>query len=281
MNTQKKQETQENKDEMSSEARAALLTRIELMDQELSSLKESVGVKQKTNKDTFATIVSILIAAVIVAGSIVYGAQTQTQKQKKEDAQKPVVADINAIRPVSSDDHIVGSINASVKVIEYSDPECPFCKRFHQTMTDIMKKYGAQGNVAWVYRHMPLETLHTKAFRESNAFECAVEQKGNDGFWKYANDLFSVTPSNDGLPIAELDAIATRTGLSLEVFKKCMTEMRYTKRITEDRDEAVRIGADGTPFSVVIAPDGTKKPIFGAQPFAEVDKIIAEALSKK
>lgn len=104
-----------------------------------------------------------------------------------------------AMRPIDATDHIFGNPNAQVFVIEYSDPECPFCKNFHATMETVMKQYGDDGKVAWVYRHFPLDSLHSKARKESEAFECAGELGGNAKFWEYANKLFEITPSNNQL----------------------------------------------------------------------------------
>ncbi|OGI95322.1 hypothetical protein A2917_02025 [Candidatus Nomurabacteria bacterium RIFCSPLOWO2_01_FULL_42_17] len=106
------------------------------------------------------------------------------------------------IRPITSDDHILGNANARIVIVEYSDLECPFCKVFHNTMHQVVEKSG--GNVAWVYRHYPIPQLHSKAFHEAEATECAWEQKGNDGFWKYIDKLFEITPSNNGLPVERL-----------------------------------------------------------------------------
>lgn len=103
------------------------------------------------------------------------------------------------VNPVTPNEHIKGNPNAEVFVIEYSDPECPFCKRFHETMKSVMQEYGDTGKVAWVYRHFPLDALHTKARKEAEAFECAAELGGNVKFWEYADKLFEITPSNDGL----------------------------------------------------------------------------------
>lgn len=280
MNTEEHADISPSTDTPSPEDRAAILTRIELMDQELSSLKESVGVKNVGKKDTLLTALSIVIAGVIVMLGIVYSAQIQN---KKNDA--PAIqgqgGGLEKMRPVSAEDHIIGRLDAPVKIVEYSDLECPFCKMFHQTLGDIMKKYGSNGQVAWVYRHLPLEMLHTKAFREAIASECAYAQKGNDGFWRYINDLFSVTPSNDGLPLAELPNIAQRTGLSVSTFSSCLDDTRMGERVSKDRGEAVNIGADGTPFSVIIAPDGSRTALYGAQNFAQVDQAIQAALSRK
>lgn len=101
------------------------------------------------------------------------------------------------VRKVDDSDHLRGDPKASVKVVEFSDLECPFCKRFHLTMQQLMEGYS--GKVAWVYRHFPLDSLHPKARKEAEASECAAELGGNDGFWAYIDKLFEITPSNNGL----------------------------------------------------------------------------------
>src|SRR3989338_6483026 len=90
---------------------------------------------------------AIIIAGAIVAGSIIY-----TMKPAPSN-QAAALAGITAnVKAVSAQDHILGNPNAKIKIVEYSDPSCPFCKIFHNTMTKIMGEYGAGGNVAWVYR---------------------------------------------------------------------------------------------------------------------------------
>lgn len=115
------------------------------------------------------------------------------------------------VRAVSNEDHVLGDRNAPVKLIEFSDLECPFCKRFHPTAKQVVTEYA--GKVALVYRHFPLDSLHAKARKEAEATECANEQGGNDKFWAYMDRLFDVTPSNDGLDLAELPKIAAFVGL--------------------------------------------------------------------
>jgi len=106
--------------------------------------------------------------------------------------------------PVTPKDHIFGNPNADVKIITHSDLECPFCKRFHATMEDIMKQYEPEGKVAWVFRHFPLTNLHDKAPLEAEASECANELGGNTKFWEYINLLEKITPANNGFDSALL-----------------------------------------------------------------------------
>src|SRR3989344_436551 len=105
-----------------------------------------------------------------------------------KDGRNPVTVQI---KPVTSDDHIIGSLDAKIIIIEYSDLDCPFCKVFHNTMHQVIEKNGK--DVAWVYRHYPIPQLHPNAFKKAEETECAWEQKGNDAFWKYTDKLFEFT----------------------------------------------------------------------------------------
>lgn len=87
-------------------------------------------------------------------------------------------------------DHIRGNMDADVVIIEYSDIECPFCKRFHGTMNQVVETYGDQ--VAWVYRHFPLESIHRNARPWAIESECVAEIGGNDAFWKYLDERFKM-----------------------------------------------------------------------------------------
>ena len=71
-------------------------------------------------------------------------------------------------------------------------------KRFHDTMNEVMDKYGESGEVAWVFRQFPLEQLHpVKAQAVAVASECANEQGGNDAFWQFTDGYFDVTLTNN------------------------------------------------------------------------------------
>lgn len=91
---------------------------------------------------------------------------------------------------VSEKDHIIGSPDADIVIIEYSDFECPYCKSHHATLKKIVEEYG--GKVAWVFRHYPLVELHQNAFEKAIASECISQIKGNDAFWKYTDLLYGM-----------------------------------------------------------------------------------------
>lgn len=97
---------------------------------------------------------------------------------ESEDIEVPALA---------ADDRYLGNINADVVIIEYSDIDCPFCKRFHPTMERIAQEYGSK--IAWVYRHFPLDSLHPEARTKAEATECVAQLAGNEVFWKYLKTL--------------------------------------------------------------------------------------------
>lgn len=183
------------------------------------------------------------------------------------------------MRPVTPRDHLRGSPDAPVKIVEFGDTECPLCKRFHPTLQRIVAEYP--GKVAWVFRHYPVDEIHPKARKEAEATECAAELGGNDKFWAYLDRLYEITPSNDKLDPAELPRIAEHVGLNRARFESCLQSGKHAQRVAEDVDDALVAGATGTPYTVVIAPNGRLFAILGAQPYATVKLVVDIALQQR
>lgn len=180
------------------------------------------------------------------------------------------------VEPVDAEDHVFGSRDAKISIIEFSDTECPFCARVHPTIKQIVDDYD--GEVNWVYRHFPLDALHRKARREAEATECANELGGNDGFWAYINLLFEITPSNDGLADSQLPQIAEDVGLDRAAFVTCLESGKYADHIAADVSEAAAAGGSGTPYSIILGPNGETFPVSGAQPASAFSVIIDSLL---
>lgn len=183
--------------------------------------------------------------------------------------------EVGAMAPISDKDWIKGNRKADVFVVEYSDTECPFCKRVHPTLQRVVDEY--KGKVAWVYRHFPLTSIHPKAPKEAEATECAGELGGNDVFWKYLDRLFEVTPSNNGLDSAELPKIAEFVGLNKSKFEECLNSGKYAQKVKEQADDAIAAGGQGTPYNIIVAGD-QKIPISGAVPFEQFKAAIDSLL---
>ena len=152
-------------------------------------------------------------------------------------------------------------------------------------MKRLMNEYGKDGKVAWVYRHFPLDSLHSKARKEAQAAECANELGGNEAFWAYTDRLYEVAPSNDRLDLALLPEFAEEIGLDRAAIETCLEGDarggKYAAHIEADVQDAIASGGTGTPYSLVIAPNGTTYPINGAQPYAALKSIIDLALKEK
>lgn len=197
-----------------------------------------------------------------------------TQQPVGNQPQAPQAPSVNydALPKITDKDHIRGDKNANIILVEYSDLECPFCKRFHLTMQQVLKKYG--NKVAWGYRHFPLDQIHSKADKEAEATECAAELGGNNGFWKMTDKIFEVTPSNNGLDLATLPDLAVQVGLDRNAFKQCLDSGKYAKHVEEDYQGGVKVGINGTPGTVIISKNGKKDLIGGALPFEQVKQQI-------
>ena len=243
---------------------------------------EALTVAENTPADEFDRRVRdyILNNPEVIAEAVqkLRARQQQAAEQTRREA-------AGTVKPVDGEDHILGDPGASVKLVEFSDFECPFCKRAHLTLKQIMAEYGETGKVAWVYRHFPLDSLHKKARKEAQASECANELGGNDAFWAYADRLYETTPSNDRLDLSLLPKIAEEIGLDRDTFEACLAGDarggKYADHIESDVQDAVASGGTGTPYIVVIAPNGEAFPINGAQPYSAVKSIIELALNKK
>lgn len=225
-------------------------------------------------------IAGALIAAALYfkpgAGSPSSGTSAnQGEAGPQPTTQAPEEPPVGTFRAVdAATDHIRGAANAKVTLIEYSDLECPFCKRFHATLQQLVKEYPK--DVRWVYRHFPLEQLHSKAKAEANATECAAEQ---GKFWEFVDIVFRETPSNDGLDLTKLPDFAGEAGVvNIAQFQSCVSSNKYADKVAQDLADAESAGGQGTPYSVVIGPDGTKKPVSGAQPYATVKATVDSLL---
>ena len=194
--------------------------------------------------------------------------QRQAQANTAADAQSRAQAKAKNVRAVSPErDHIYGNFDALVSLIEYSDFECPYCKRFHPTAQRVVDSFD--GKVNWVYRHFPLGFHNPLAQQEAEAAECAALLGGNETFWRYADMLFERTSSNgNGLLPESLTLIAGEIGLDKVRFEECRVSGQMAARVQEDYDEGVRIGISGTPGNIILN-NKTREVIVavGALPF--------------
>lgn len=161
-----------------------------------------------------------------------------------------------------------GPADAPVTIVEFSDYQCPFCRRAEPTVQEVLKRY--EGKVRFVFRHFPLDRIHPQARGASEAAACA-DQQGK--FWEYHEGLFA---ENAQLDRPGLDALAEKSGLDAAAFKACMDEGRTKDLVQKDLEAGTAAGVSGTPAFFI---NGI--PLRGALPAADFQRVIDEELAAK
>lgn len=207
---------------------------------------------------------AILIAGVLIAGAILF--VNYGPSQPVVAVEDPVAeAAISALGP---SDHVLGSPDAPIVLVEYSDFQCPYCSVIHPTLKRIVEE--SNGQIAWAYRHLPLDSIHPQALPAAIASECMAEQLGNDGFWAFADDIFG--DQND-MNEARYEVLAGTLGADATQFKACVESDKHLAKIEAQTIEAQSNGGNGTPFTVVMGK-GKQIPISGALPYAQIMAVI-------
>ena len=174
---------------------------------------------------------------------------------------------------LTGDGAALGSSSAPVTIVEYSDFECPFCRRFYrQTLPQLRERYVASGQVRLVFRHLPSPGVHPNALGAAAAAECAGEQ---GEFWAMHDLLFERGVAGGG---AQFRVYATELGLDADAFTGCVDGGNADARIAADRAAAASVGARATPSFMVIPRAGQPAVFAGARQFEVFEQLIEAAL---
>jgi protein-disulfide isomerase len=204
----------------------------------------------------------------------------------------PIATAVPLERP-QTQANTVGDPQAPIKIEEYSDFQCPFCKRFFDdTEAALVEAYVATGKVQFVYRsagnwvsdniNRQVGTNNTESADSAQAAYCAGDQ---DKFWEMHDMLFANQTRENGndFTARRLVAFAETLGLDMDTFRSCFNGGKYSDQVNQDFEDAMAAGIEGTPYFVVTyTVDGQVKTftIGGAQPFdvfkQELDRILAE-----
>lgn len=211
-------------------------------------------------------------------GSLAVGNGAQQPTPSADPSGQPTPQAAGKVKPVSKDDHVRGAKNPDITMIEYSDLECPFCKRFHPTALQLMKEFD--GKIAWVFRHFPL-SFHANAQKEAESAECVAELGGADKYWKFIDTIFERTAAGgNGFALDALGGLAKEVGVDEQKFKKCLDSGKYAARTQQDTSDAQAAGVDGTPGTILVRKDGKTRLVPGAVPYEEL-KAAVEGLLKE
>ncbi len=181
------------------------------------------------------------------------------------------------VRPVGTSDHIFGNPAAKVIIVEYADFDCEFCSGFSQVLHQVVANAGTDGNVAWVYREFPLSEIHPNAMKHAEAAECAAQAGGNDAFWKFADTLYAHQPVDP----AQYGTFAESLAIPGDAFASCFANASTTvvDRITADRKNALDVGAQGTPYSLILVAGKPPIVMNGSYPYEAVKALVDQALA--
>jgi protein-disulfide isomerase len=195
------------------------------------------------------------------------------QARREADAEQAITARANVIVHLEAPRFDIaatgparGPENARITIIEFSDFECPFCKRADTVVKQVLSKYPEDVRV--FYRHLPLVSIHPRAMPAAEASACAGDQ---GKFWEFHDKLFE---NQKALQDEDLLGYATELGLDADAFQTCLTSGTHRATVTSDAEAAEGAGVTGTPAFFV---NGVL--LTGAQPAEEFYKVIEAELA--
>ena len=189
-----------------------------------------------------------------------------------KDGKEPPPLERKEIPAPTAESPWKGGEKAKVIIHEFSDFECPFCKKVTDTVNQVAKTYGDKVKIVW--RHHPL-AMHKNAPLASEASQEAYKQKGKDGFWAYHDLLFKAAGTPDAFSRANLEKYAEETGLDLPKFKAALDGNVHKKFVDADNELAMKVGLTGAPAFTI-----NGYVVSGAQPFSAFKKVIDKALKE-
>jgi len=172
----------------------------------------------------------------------------------------------------------LGKKSAPLTLVEFTDYQCPYCKRFYDaTFAQLKKAYIDTGKLRFVSRNLPLP-FHPFAEGAALAAACAGDQ-GKENYWKMREALFFHSPK---LQPEQVRGYAKELGLSMKRFNTCLENKTHLKKIEQDMADARSVGITGTPSFLLARGSGDiveGEKLVGAQPFAVFDERIKALLN--
>lgn len=216
-------------------------------------------------KDKINDIASIalMICAIVLTGVVI----RREFSDEQGNVARPLTVD--GWEELTLSGRVLGSSNASLKVVEFSDFQCPYCAVAAQDLRRLRERYPDQ--LAVVYRHFPITSIHRHAFEAALAAECAGEQ---GAFEPYHDALFQQQAM---IGTVEWNAIARMAKVpDIDKFQRCVEEQRYGHDIRRDSALAMAIGIRGTPSFIY---DG--RLITGTGAIAQIEEWLKLERSRK
>jgi len=236
-------------------------------------------------KDALWKYSTFLLLAILVVGAffVFTGGNGTTGQAAQQPTQLP--SQPSQVEASADDDAFLGDENAPVEIIEFSDYQCPFCRKFWtETLPLIKSEYIDTGKVKFVYRDFPLTSIHPAAQPEAEAAECVREKGGDEAYFKMHDKIFQEGNILDGgdpikgpvqgtaqFGTTELKKWAKDIGYDIS---SCLDSGKFKSEVQKDLADATSAGGQGTPYFII-----NGKPLSGAQPFSAFKQIIDAELA--
>jgi protein-disulfide isomerase len=218
--------------------------------------------------------IALDVAAPMITNYLRQRKSDEAQRRYIEDLKRSTALDIRlpseGLRQVVESgptDPRVGPFAAPVEIVEFSDFECPYCKRAVPTLKQILSKYRDQVKLVW--KDFPLP-MHPSARSAAEAAQCANEQ---GKFWEYHDLLFQ---HQDALTAADLISYAVGTGLKMSAFNECLESGRAKERVAAGIRDGTKHGVNATPTVFI-----NGRIVMGAVPFESYEQVVREELAAR
>jgi protein-disulfide isomerase len=188
-----------------------------------------------------------------------------------KDGKGPAAAEKKDV-PLSPSAPAKGNLQAKVVIQEFSDFQCPYCKKVEDSVQEVMKNYGDK--VKFVWRNFPLD-FHQDAPLAAEAAMEAYKQKGMTGFWTMHDKLYAAQGTPEGIKRENLEKLAQEQGLDMAKFKNALDNSTHKAEIDADTAAGKAVGVSGTPAFFI-----NGYSLSGAQPFPKFRKLIEKAMSE-
>lgn len=250
----------------------------------------------------FLIPLSIIIASGIIGLSLYFGMQnsgttsadgtttatTQPTTPTPTAAEQPSAAapeDTSATTTIAENPILGDPSQATIAIVEYSDYECPFCKRhFEQTYPNLKRDYIDTGKAILVFRDFPLYFHDPLATQQAEAAHCVHDQGGDEAYFAFHDQIFETTSSGgNGMQADQLYSLAEAVGADRDEFANCFENNQFADKVQASIQAGQAAGISGTPGFVVgrIQDDGNTivgERISGAYPFEYFQEVLESYL---
>ncbi len=234
------------------------------------------------NKENLWKYSTFLLAAILIVGAVVFFMRgspgTPTGNVANNPAQQLPAAG-GKVEVSLDNDAMEGNKNAPVTIVEFSDYQCPFCRKFWtETYGQLKTNYIDTGTVKLVFRDFRLSSIHPMAEASAEAAECVREKGGDAAYFKFHDKMFEEENILDGgSKMAPVTKTATYTNDDLKKWAKdlgydigsCLDSGKYASEVAKDEADGSSYGVQGTPSFFV-----NGKQLSGAQPYSAFQAAI-------